>query len=158
MAQEFNSQDSKREFDRYRKKVARLNDYINEVIKKCGSHEVYLDKGSTIISTPNSVWPFEEVKTEDPEKELVFQQKFVWSDFNGTRIVKKEEYVKIYLKWTYDEEADEWFIDYYGSGFDFDDELRYIKKCVRCGLRYWESEDPDRFLEKDDDDEEGGEA
>lgn len=158
MAQEFNSQDSKREFDRYRKKVARLNDYINEVIKKCGSHEVYLDKSSTIISTPAAVWPMEEVATDNPERELRFRQKFIWSEYSANGIVHKEEYETIRITWEYDEEADEWYAEYHGGGFDFDDDLRYTKKCVRCGLKYWESEDPDRFLEKDDDDEEGGEA
>ena len=157
MAQEFNSQDSKREFDRYRKKVARLNDYINEVIKKCGSHEVYLDKGSSIISAPAEVWPIEEVPTENPERELVFRQKYVWPEYSANGIVHKEEYTVIKLRWEYDAEADEWFIAYYGDSFDFEEDLRYTKKCVRNGLRYWESEDPDRFLEQDDD-EEGGEA
>ena len=169
MAQEFNSQDSKREFDRYRKKVARLNDYINEVIKKCGSHEVYLDKSSTIISAPAEVWPIEEVKPNgpgcelldfpnEPEKELVFRQKYVWPEYSANGTSHREEYTVIKFRWEYDAEADEWFVAYYGDGYDFEDDLRYTKKCVRCGLRYWESEDPDRFLEKDDDDEEGGEA
>ena len=156
MAQEFNSQDSKREFDRYRKKVARLNTYIEEVIKKVGSNEVYLDKSSSIISAPASVWPLEEVATENP-RELVFRQKFVWPEYSANGIVHKEEYETIRIMWEYDEEADEWYAGYYGCGYDFEDDLRYTKKCVRCGLRYWESEDPDRFLEQDDDDE-GGEA
>ena len=59
--------------------------------------------------------------------------------------------------WTYDLEADEWYAEYHGDSFDFESDLRYTKKCVRNGLRFWQSEDPDRFLEKDDD-EEGGEV
>ena len=157
MAQAFNSKESQREFDHYRRKVARLNAYIEDVIKKCDTHDVYLDKSSTIISTPASVWPIEEVATENPEKELVFRQKYIWTEYSSNGIVQKEDIDTIRITWEYDEEADEWYAEYHGGGFDIEDDLRYIKKCVRCGLRFWQSEDPDRLLEQDDD-EEGGEA
>lgn len=90
MATSFNSKECQREFDLYRKKVARLNAYINDVIKKVGNNEVYLDKSSTIISTPAEVWPIEEVKPEfgqqfislngiliDATRELVFRQRYL---------------------------------------------------------------------------------
>lgn len=159
MATSFNSQECQREFDRYRKKVARLNAYIEDVIKKVGNNEVYLDKSSTIVSAPASVWPIEEVKPEPSCEipELIFRQKYVWPEYGVHGIEHKEDYVTIRISWEYDEEADEWYAEYHGDGFDFEDDLRYTKKCVRNGLRFWESEDPDRFLEKDDD-EEGGEV
>lgn len=165
MAQVFNSKEVQCEFDRLRKKVARLNAYINEVVGKVGNHEVYLDKSSTIISAPASVWSIEEVKPEagqeflmvDGKPYIEFRQRYVWSEYKGTAIVEKEEYTTIRVIWEYDAEADEWYADYHGDGFAFDDDLRYTKKCVRAGLRFWQSEDPDRFLEKDDD-EEGGEG
>ena len=169
MATSFNSQEYQREFDRYRKKVARLNAYIEDVIKKVGNNEVYLDKSSTIVSAPASVWPIKEVKPEsgqqfislngiliDATRELVFRQRFLWPEYSKDGIIKKEEDYTIRIKWEYDEEADEWYAEYHGDSFDFEEDLRYTKKCVRNGLRFWESEDPDRFLEKDDE-EEGGE-
>ena len=157
MAEKFNSEDSKREFERYRKRVSRLNAYINEVVEKVGSNEVYLDKSSTFVSLPDSIWPFEEVVTENPERELVFKQKYEMSRFTASGIEKNEEFYTIRIKWEYDEESDEWYSDYHGDSFDFEEDMRYIKKCVRNGLRFWENEDPDRFLEQEED-EEGGEA
>lgn len=160
MAKKFNSKEAKREFDRYRKRVARLNAYIDEVVRKVGSNEVYLDKSSTIISAPDSVWPFEEVPVENPEKEVRFQQKYVFHEYvyksSGTTIEEKVENYTISITWEYDEESDEWYAQYHGSCFDFDEDIQFVKRCVRNGLRFWQSEDPDRFLEQDDD-EEGGE-
>jgi len=153
MAQKFNSNDSKRALDGYRKRIARLNAYINEAVEKVGSNEVYLDRCSTIVSTPDSVWPFEEVATEDPERELVFTQKYIFTEYAGGFLKEKEEYYTIRIKWEYDEESDDWYANYYGDAFDFDDDVKYIRKCVRAAVRFWESEDPDRFLEQDNDDE-----
>lgn len=157
MAQKFNSQDSERAFNHYRKRVARLNAYINDVIKQVGSNEVYLDKSSIIIAPPASVWPIEEVPTEKPGFEIQFNQRYVWPELSADGITKKCDVAVIRITWEYDLEADEWYAEYHGDSFSFDEDLRYRKKCVRAGLRYWQSEDPDRFLEKDDD-EEGGEA
>lgn len=166
MAQLLNSKDCERVFNGYRKQVARLNSYLEDVIKQVGSNEVYLDKSSTIISAPASVWPIEEVKPDGPgcellhndgAPELVFRQKYVWQEYSKGGIIKKEEYCVIRISWEYDEDADEWYAEYHGDSFDFESDLRYTKKCVRAGLKFWQSEDPDRFLEKDDD-EEGGEV
>ena len=164
MATSFNSQECQREFDRYRKKVARLNAYIEDVIKKVGNHEVYLDKSSTIVSAPASVWPIEEVKPESGNEfceyngmpSLEFRQRYQWPEYSKDGITRKEEFAAIRIVWQYDLESDEWYAEYHGDSFDFEEDLRYTKKCVRNGLRFWQSEDPDRFLEKDDD-EEGGE-
>lgn len=161
MATSFNSKECQREFDLYRKKVARLNAYINDVIKKVGNNEVYLDKSSTIISTPAEVWPIEEVKPEAGKEFcefngnpcLEFRQRYVWPEYGAHGIEKKEEYQVIRITWEYDKEADEWFAEYHGDTFDLDSDLRYTKKCVRNGLKFWESEDPDRFLEQDDEED-----
>lgn len=165
MATKFNSQDCERVFNGYRKQVARFNSYLEDVIKKVGSNEVYLDKSSTIISAPASVWPIEECPPE-PGKQfceyngspcLEFRQRYQWPEYSSNGITHKEECAVIRIYWMYDLEADEWYAEYYGDSFDFEKDLRYTKKCVRAGLKFWQSEDPDRFLEKDDD-EEGGEV
>ena len=164
MATKFNSQDCERVFNGYRKQVARFNSYLEDVIKQVGSNEVYLDKSSTIISAPASVWPIEECPPE-PGKQfceyngspcLEFRQRYQWPEYSKDGITRKEECAVIRIYWMYDLEADEWYAEYYGDSFDFEKDLRYTKKCVRAGLKFWQSEDPDRFLEKDDD-EEGGE-
>lgn len=165
MAQLLNFQDCERVFNGYRKQVARLNAYLEDVIKQVGSNEVYLDKSSTIISAPASVWPIEECPPE-PGKQfceyygrpcLEFRQRYVWPEYSSDGITRKEECAVIRIVWQYDLEADEWYAEYHGNSFDFESDLRYTKKCVRAGLKFWQSEDPDRFLEKDDD-EEGGEV
>ena len=100
MAQLFNSQDCERVFNGYRKQVARFNSYLEDVIKQVGSNEVYLDKSSTIISAPASVWPIEEVKPE-PGKQfceyngspcLEFRQRYLWPEYSKDGITRKEEF------------------------------------------------------------------
>ena len=90
MAKVFNSKECQREFNLYRKKVARLNAYIEDVIKKVGNNEVYLDKSSTIVSAPASVWPIYECPPE-PGKEfcefngmpsLEFRQRYQWPEYS----------------------------------------------------------------------------
>ena len=88
---------------------------------------------------------------------LEFRQRYVWPEYSKDGITKKGECAIIRIVWQYDLDSDEWYAEYYGDSFDFESDLRYTKRCVRCGLQYWQAEDPDRFLEKDED-EEGGEA
>ena len=118
---------------RYIKAIDRINAYITEITNRCGSDEIYLDKSSTLIGTPESITPLE-ITQQDEHSMVIACNLFTWQ-----------------LEEEWDEDYEEWCENWVGE--ELLDDLKWIRKCVNNGLKFYQAEDPDRFLEQPDDEE-----
>lgn len=155
--QKFNSTKRDREFSAIRLKVQELNNVIEEAVKKVGSNAIYLDKSSTFISAPDSIWPLQEVTTDEDRAKntIVFEQKCI----DHLEMIANGEKAKVTydrFKFVYEQEEDdgEWYIAYFGSSYSFKDDVAWLKKCIRQAIKFYESEDPDAYLEQPEEEEE----
>lgn len=118
---------------RYTKAIDRINTLITDITKKCSSNEVYLDKSSTLIGTPEAITPLTITAQGEHFLDIACEQ-FTW-----------------HIEEEWDEDEQEWMEGW--AGEEFLDDLKWIRKCVKNGLKFYQAEDPDRFLETPDDEE-----
>lgn len=117
----------KDEIKRIVRRCTKYNKKIETAIKRFDTNELYLDK-SGIISPPVVA---ELITLEVVNKELI--------------ITLQGDKYRVSLELDYEDEC------YYIVGtFDFDQDISYCNKCITNGIRFWESENPDGFLESED--------
>lgn len=123
-----------KEFKSLIRKIDRFNERLFEIRKMCQTMKVYLDKSSTRISPPESI--------EQLVYSIYNNELSVWQSNEGYKDTWRVHVVC-------DEDGDEGF----EGSYELEEDIKYMRKCIENGLKFWQSEDPDRFLESDDDDE-----
>lgn len=113
------------------RKAESFNKRLFEIRKLCQTSDIYLDKSSTLISLPENVEP---ICCSLYENRLTAWQ----SNENGRS------------DWQVTIERDEDGEEYFEGAYEFVSDIDYMHKCINNGLRFWQSEDPDRFLEEDE--------
>lgn len=113
--------------------VDNYNAYITSKVTLCGGErDIFLDKSSTCISAPEIV--------EDAT--ITFDGRFAKVKIQGCEI-SIYEYIE--------EDGYVWL----NHGIEeLKDTIRYFKHCIDNGVKWYQSENPDEFLEQADDDEE----
>lgn len=120
--------DAQKQFNRVERAIKRYNAQLEEAIKKYDTDELYLDKSSTLVSVPEKAVPAQIIKRE-----------------NGIMDVRLQG-VGVLMRVCVDEDGEE-----YVDGIEeFDEYIKYDKKCLKNGINLWESENPDSFLESED--------
>ena len=124
----------KKEFESLKKKIASFNNLLLMVRKKCQTDDVYLDTSGT-----------------GTVPEFISQMTYSCSDsvmkiscHNNNR--RHDEWEIVAVEY---EDGDFGFEGVY----EFEQDLNWMKKCIRKGLKYWMAEDPDKFLDQDDDED-----
>ncbi|MBO4549690.1 MAG: hypothetical protein J5733_03075 [Bacteroidaceae bacterium] len=126
------------------KKAERFNAMVAKAYVDCQTDEVYLDRSSTCVGLPEYISLLSWKREDTSITFSVMEGEFSYYEGKDKRHVSEW---RIYVD--KDEDGEE----YFEGAFEFCVDLDYMKRCVRSGIRFWQSEDPDRFLEKDDDDD-----
>lgn len=130
-----------KKFNSLLRTVERFNNYLLSVQQKCDTTDVYLDKSSTCVSPPERVTIVHVEWHKDSD--TMFLVNWQGSGENATR-----------NDWHIYIETDEDGEEYFEGAYELVEDLKYMRKCINNGLRFWQAEDPDRFLEQDDDENE----
>ena len=117
------------------RKAERFNEQLFGVRKLCGTMEVYLDKSSTLISSPEVIEPI--VCNIHDNKLTAWQSNPLGREDWLVQVVK-------------DEDGEE----YFEGAYEFATDIDWMRKCVNNGLKFYQSEEPDRFLESNEDEDE----
>ena len=119
-----------------RRRKDRVNEKLIELSVKYGTKELYLDKSSTCIGKPEFISPIEVIS--ESTCHLLLEHK----------LGKSTE------KWYIRPEKDEDGEIYVEGAYEFVDDLNWYKKCINAAEKFYQSEEPDRFLESDGDEDE----
>ena len=136
MTREEHKKEVEKELARQVKRIASFNKHLEDLYQKYGTQELYLDNSSTHISAPEIITPLE----------ITFQS-------NEMLKVQHRQGNSMY-DWTI-------AIEYYEDGdiglegcYEFEEDLKYYRKCIKSAERFYQSEDPDKILESDGNEDE----
>lgn len=125
-----------KQLDSLTRTIERFNKKLEETCQRCGTNEVYLDNSSTCGGLPEFIAP---IKIVSRSEEQMHIEHHIGTSVDRCHIrPEKDEDGYTYLE----------CLD------DFLEDLNYVKRCVKRGEKFYQSEDPDRFLESDGDEDE----
>lgn len=109
------------------KKIRTYNKRLADAERTYGTDALYLDKSSTIVGTPNKALKAAIISRTQDEMKVSLQ---------GQRITLTVEF--------------DGYEFYVGGAEEFEAAIRYDKKCIRAGIKFYKSADPDSELEQED--------
>lgn len=109
--------------------VKSFNNAREKAIKEIGDEDIYLDKSSTVIGCRESIEPMSIVSTD--YREIVVEQGYERYCFEGEP----------------DENGEMWY-----NTVCFEEDIKFMKHCIRNGIKAYKSEDEDKFASTNDED------
>ena len=109
--------------------VKSFNNAREKAIKEIGDEDIYLDKSSTVIGCRESIEPMSIVSTDC--KEIVVEQGSERYHFEGEEDVNGEMWYNIIA---------------------FEEDVKFMKHCIKNGVKAYQSEDEDKFASTNDED------
>lgn len=124
-------------FNKAQKLVDKYNEKVDLLTKRFGTDEIYLDKSGSNVSGLEKAYKMKVLSRN--EKQM---------------IIEEEPNYRQTLTAEYDEEYNEWWVRGFNDGVDgLVPDIKWANRCLNNGIKWFESENPDAFLEKDDEDE-----
>lgn len=127
-------------FNRMKKKIYALSKFVEDTVEYCGGDRgIFLDKSSTLLSC-EEIGKLIVLVDNDNEFKAYFEN------------IDDEKYPTFHFTLI----EDDGDIVFHNNTFSNDptEDIFYIKKCVNNGKKMFESENPDAFMEQEEDDEE----